>query len=65
MRFDVLTLFPALFKSYIQQSLLKKAIDASLVGDEADAFSLEDIESICAKNIDAEHDPASFRLGNL
>lgn len=31
MRFDVLTLFPGLFESYLQQSLLKKAIDAQLV----------------------------------
>jgi tRNA (guanine37-N1)-methyltransferase len=31
MRFDVLTLFPDLFDSYLQQSLLKKAIDKGLV----------------------------------
>jgi tRNA (guanine37-N1)-methyltransferase len=31
MRFDVLTLFPGLFDGYLQQSLLKKAIDADLV----------------------------------
>lgn len=31
MRFDVLTLFPGLFEGYLQQSLLKKAIDAGLV----------------------------------
>ena len=31
MRFDILTLFPGLFDSYLQQSLLKKAIDAGLV----------------------------------
>lgn len=31
MRFDVLTLFPGLFESYLQQSLLKKAIDTELV----------------------------------
>ncbi len=31
MRFDLLTLFPGLFDSYLQQSLLKKAIDAGLV----------------------------------
>jgi tRNA (guanine37-N1)-methyltransferase len=31
MRFDVLTIFPNLFDSYLQQSLLKKAIDAGLV----------------------------------
>ena len=31
MRFDVLTLFPDLFHSYLDQSLLKKAIDAGLV----------------------------------
>jgi len=31
MRFDVLTLFPRLFDSYLDQSLLKKAIDAGLV----------------------------------
>jgi len=31
MRFDVLTLFPELFDSYMQQSLLKQALDAGLV----------------------------------
>ncbi len=31
MRFDLLTLFPGLFDSYLEQSLLKKAIDAGLV----------------------------------
>src|SRR5258708_14648147 len=31
MRFDVLTLFPDQFESYLQQSLLKKAIDRGLV----------------------------------
>lgn len=31
MRFDVLTLFPELFSSYLTQSLLAKAIDAGLV----------------------------------
>ena len=31
MRFDVLTLFPQLFDSYLTQSLLAKAIDAGLV----------------------------------
>lgn len=31
MRFDVLTLFPGLFDSYLQQSLLKKALDAGLL----------------------------------
>jgi tRNA (guanine37-N1)-methyltransferase len=31
MRFDVLTLFPAIFHGYLGQSLLKKAIDAGLV----------------------------------
>ncbi|MBD3672439.1 MAG: tRNA (guanosine(37)-N1)-methyltransferase TrmD [Planctomycetaceae bacterium] len=31
MRFDVLTLFPALFDSYLDQSLLNKAIEAGLV----------------------------------
>jgi tRNA (guanine37-N1)-methyltransferase len=30
MRFDLLTLFPGLFDSYLEQSLLKKAIDAGL-----------------------------------
>jgi tRNA (guanine37-N1)-methyltransferase len=32
MRFDVCTLFPEMFESYLGQSLLKKAIDRSLVG---------------------------------
>lgn len=31
MRFDVLTLFPGIFNGYLEQSLLKKAIDAGLV----------------------------------
>src|SRR5262249_21387473 len=31
MRFDILTLFPDLFDSYLQQSLLKKAIDRGLI----------------------------------
>lgn len=31
MRFDVLTLFPELFHSYLQQSLLKQALDKQLV----------------------------------
>lgn len=31
MRFDILTLFPGLFDGYLEQSLLKKAIDAGLV----------------------------------
>src|SRR5262245_9045121 len=31
MRFDILTLFPAIFDGYLGQSLLKKAIDARLV----------------------------------
>jgi tRNA (guanine37-N1)-methyltransferase len=31
MRFDILTLFPDLFESYLQQSLLKKAIERGLV----------------------------------
>jgi tRNA (guanine37-N1)-methyltransferase len=30
-RFDILTLFPGLFESYLEQSLLKKALDAGLV----------------------------------
>jgi tRNA (guanine37-N1)-methyltransferase len=31
MRFDVLTLFPAIFEGYLGQSLLKKGIDAGLI----------------------------------
>lgn len=31
MRFDVLTLFPGLFDGYLQQSLLKRGIDAGLI----------------------------------
>jgi tRNA (guanine37-N1)-methyltransferase len=31
MRFDVLTLFPAMFSGYLTQSILKKAIDSGLV----------------------------------
>jgi tRNA (guanine37-N1)-methyltransferase len=34
MRFDVLTLFPAILEGYLGQSLLKKAIDAGLVSVE-------------------------------
>ncbi len=40
MRFDLLTLFPALFDSYLQQSLLKKAIDAGRV--EIQAWNIRD-----------------------
>lgn len=40
MRFDVLTLFPAIFEGYLSQSLLKKAIDAGLV-----AVQLHDIRN--------------------
>lgn len=32
MRFDVLTLFPEIFSGYVSQSLLKKGIDAGLIG---------------------------------
>lgn len=32
MRVDVLTLFPGIFEGYVSQSLLKKGIDAGLVG---------------------------------
>jgi tRNA (guanine37-N1)-methyltransferase len=35
MRFDVLTLFPSMFDSYVGQSLLKKAIDGGLVSVQA------------------------------
>ena len=38
MRFDILTLFPAIFDGYLSQSLLKKAIDASLVQVELHDF---------------------------
>ena len=31
MRFDLLTLFPRIFESYLRQSLLKRAIDSGLV----------------------------------
>ncbi|MCA8995927.1 MAG: tRNA (guanosine(37)-N1)-methyltransferase TrmD [Planctomycetaceae bacterium] len=31
MRFDVLTLFPGIFQGYLEQSLLKKGIDAGLI----------------------------------
>src|SRR5262245_53696349 len=31
MRFDILTLFPDLFESFLQQGLLKKAIDRGLI----------------------------------
>jgi len=38
MRFDILTLFPAIFDGYLSQSLLKKAIDAGLVQVELHDF---------------------------
>jgi len=38
MRFDILTLFPAIFDGYLSQSLLKKAIDAALVQVELHDF---------------------------
>lgn len=38
MRFDILTLFPAIFDGYLSQSLLKKAIDAGLVNVELHDF---------------------------
>lgn len=38
MRFDILTLFPAIFDGYLSQSLLKKAIDAELVKVELHDF---------------------------
>ena len=43
MRFDVLTLFPAIFAGYLGQSLLKKAIDAGLVD-----VQLHDIRQLVA-----------------
>ena len=44
MRFDVLTLFPAIFDGYLGQSLLKKAIDAGLVD-----VKLHDIRQLVAR----------------
>src|SRR5436190_17358066 len=38
MRFEILTLFPAIFDGYLSQSLLKKAIDAGLVQVELHDF---------------------------
>jgi tRNA (guanine37-N1)-methyltransferase len=38
MRFNILTLFPAIFDGYLSQSLLKKAIDAGLVSVELHDF---------------------------
>lgn len=50
MRFDVLTLFPELFESYLTQSLLKKAIDAGLV--EVKLWNIRDWATDRHKSVD-------------
>lgn len=50
MRFDVLTLFPALFDSYLEQSLLKRAIDRGLI--EIHRWNFRDWTSSKHKSVD-------------
>ncbi|MBM4077316.1 MAG: tRNA (guanosine(37)-N1)-methyltransferase TrmD [Planctomycetes bacterium] len=50
MRFDVLTLFPELFQSYLQQSLLKRAIDNKLV--EVHLWNIRDWTTDRHKSVD-------------
>jgi tRNA (guanine37-N1)-methyltransferase len=50
MRVDVLTLFPGIFAGYLQQSLLKKAIDAGLV--RIDLWNFRDWASDRHKSVD-------------
>lgn len=50
MRFDILTLFPEIFESYLGQSLLKKAIDASLV--EVHRWNIRDWATGVHKSVD-------------
>ncbi|MDX1969427.1 MAG: tRNA (guanosine(37)-N1)-methyltransferase TrmD [Planctomycetaceae bacterium] len=51
MRFDVLTLFPNLFQSYLQQSLLKLALDKSLL--EVHLWNFRDWTTDRHKSVDA------------
>lgn len=51
MRFDVLTLFPDLFRSYLQQSLLKQALDKALL--EVHLWNFRDWTSDRHKSVDA------------
>jgi tRNA (guanine37-N1)-methyltransferase len=50
MRFDILTLFPELFDSYLQQSLLKLAIDKGLV--EVHRWNIRDWATDRHKSVD-------------
>ncbi|HVW00422.1 MAG TPA: tRNA (guanosine(37)-N1)-methyltransferase TrmD [Planctomycetaceae bacterium] len=50
MRFDILTLFPELFDSYLQQSLLKLAIDRGLV--EVHRWNIRDWATDRHKSVD-------------
>lgn len=50
MRFDVLTLFPEIFSGYLQQSLLKKAIDRGLV--EVKLWNFRDWATDTHKSVD-------------
>lgn len=51
MRFDVLSLFPDLFQSYLQQSLLKQALDKSLL--EIHLWNFRDWTTDRHKSVDA------------
>lgn len=51
MRFDVLSLFPDLFQSYLQQSLLKQALDKSLL--EIHLWNFRDWTTDKHKSVDA------------
>ena len=47
MRFDVLTLFPEMFRGYLGQSLLNKAIERGLIDDAAaDEMSSEQLQRL-------------------
>jgi len=50
MRFDILTLFPGLFDSYLEQSLLKKSLDAQLV--EIHRWNMRDWATGVHKSVD-------------
>jgi tRNA (guanine37-N1)-methyltransferase len=51
MRFDILTLFPGIFDGYLQQSLLKKALDAGIV--EVHLWNFRDWTTDKHKSVDA------------
>lgn len=51
MRFDILTLFPDLFTSYLQQSLLKQALQRGLV--EVHLWNIRDWATDRHRSVDA------------